>query len=153
MKNIFILFLIILVSKGILFSQTSPACQPTITNACTPFFPMGPPSFYINNFTLNGTSFSSSCSEPPNINTTIFTNSNLMAGSSYAISISTFSFFPPMGFSHSIWLDANDDGDFNDIGEQLLPSTISFSSILNENITIPTSSISGLVHMRIISSS
>ena len=153
MKKLLLFFGIVLAISISSSGQITPNCQPTITNACTPFFPMGPPSFYINNFTLNGISSSSACSTPPNTNTTIFASSNLIGGTSYPFSISTFTFFPPFGFSHSIWLDANDDGDFNDPNEQLLQSTGNFSPLLNGNITIPASSVSGLVHLRVISSS
>ena len=153
MKKIYIVIILINLWTGLALGQTQPNCQPTIINACTSFFPMGPPSFYINNFTLNGISSSSACSTPPNTNTTIFASSNLIGGTSYPFSISTLTSFPPFGFSHSIWLDSNDDGDFNDPNEQLLQSTGNFSPLLNGNITIPASSVSGLVHLRVISSS
>ena len=150
----FIIIWALLLAHSLVFGQTSPTCQPTITSACTSSFPGGPLSFYISDFTLNSVSSTSSCTAPPNINTSTFATSNLNTGTSYPFSITLFTFFPSsgFGFSHSIWIDANNDGDFTDINEQLFQSSGTFPVTLTGNITIPAATNSGLLHLRVICS-
>ncbi len=117
--------------------QTTPTFQPTITNACTSFFSGGPVGFYINNFTLDGISAASNCVAPPNINNTAFSSANLTAGNTYSFTLSAFVSFPMGSLSASIWIDTNNDGDFDDSGELIYSGTGSSPSSLTGTLTIP----------------
>ena len=49
----------------------------------------------------------------------------------------------------SVWIDYNQDGDFNDSGEQIATGSSSSAGNLTANITIPTSASTGQTRMRV----
>ena len=115
----------------------TPPCQPTITTTCT---------ININNFTVNGISVNSGCGLPPNVNSTAFASATFYKGQSYTFSLSAGGFW-----NYSIWIDNNNDGDFSDVGETIVPSGFA-ATTTSGNILIPILGTIGNKTLRIIAS-
>lgn len=146
-KNIYV-FLLCLLSISQSFGQTAPTCTPNTTTNCD-----GPPDFwfYLTSFNLNSVNGTSNpvCGGY-SYNTNTFNTSNLTAGESYSYSVSgNFSpFMPPNPFKFAIWLDINNDGDFEDAGEELVQWTAMM--MYSNTLTIPANTVSGLINMRVM---
>ena len=72
----------------------------------------------------------------------------LLAGKTYPISLKPG--FSGSSFSEGarVWIDLNQDGDFEDTGEQII-EFLRFTATVNSTITIPTTALKGLTRLRV----
>ena len=70
-------------------------------------------------------------------------------GSSYTISITPAWSGTVYREAYNVWIDFNQDGDFNDSGEQVYSRSRTTSSSISGTVTIPTSALSGATRMRV----
>lgn len=72
----------------------------------------------------------------------------LYLDSTYTISVSMIGSNAP-----SVWIDWNQDGDFNDVGEDVVPPSSTwyptFTAVKTMPITVPTTAVEGLTRMRV----
>ena len=149
MKQIFTLLTIFSFLSFSISGQTTPSCTPATTAMCVGIPEM---SFYINTVSLNGsaTVSSSPVCNGYSANTTAFSSSNLTAGQTYNITVhrTPSPFATP--FKIAIWLDVNDDGDFEDGGEELFQGGGTSNTTYNGDITIPAGTNAGLKYLRLM---
>lgn len=72
----------------------------------------------------------------------------LQAGKTYPVSIKPGFSGSPFSQGARIWIDLNQDGDFEDLGEQMIEFP-RFTATVNGTIVIPTTAISGTTRMRV----
>ncbi len=70
-------------------------------------------------------------------------------GSSYSITITPGWSGTVYREAYRVWIDYNQDGDFNDSGEQVYSKSRSTSATASGSFTIPTSALSGATRMRV----
>src|SRR5690606_7878043 len=51
--------------------------------------------------------------------------------------------------AYRVWIDYNQDGDFNDSGEQVYNRTRTNVSVVSGSFTVPTSAVNGATRMRV----
>ena len=102
----------------------------------------------INNFTFN--TISNLNSGGSNCNTTSYINTNLsttvIIGNKYAITMQGGSSFA-QGFG--VWIDYNQDDDFNDVDEFIYASPNASNNLFSDSIIISTSALTGSTRMRV----
>jgi len=76
-------------------------------------------------------------------------STDLAIGSSNTIVITPAWKGSPVNESYSVWIDFNQDGDFNDNGELVLSKAKTKAKLVSANITIPTTVTLGATRMRI----
>lgn len=114
-----------------------------ILNYCTPSYSSGCASYYINNFSFAGiTNNGSGCSNTYQYYTTTTGNVYRGCSSTLTASPSTSTYY------WNVWIDYNQDGDFDDAGECVYDGT-SFEGSISVSITPPMSATLGTTHMRI----
>ncbi|MDQ3292774.1 MAG: GEVED domain-containing protein, partial [Bacteroidota bacterium] len=119
-------------------------CIPAIETACTS-------GDYINNFSLNTlVNNNSGCNgqtgnyinyDPVGTYTT-----SLSKGQSYSISMQGG---PNLSQGFGVWIDYNNDGDFNDTGEFVYKSPTAGKTVFTGTVTVPTNASTGLRRMRV----
>ncbi|PSR53061.1 hypothetical protein AHMF7605_05735 [Adhaeribacter arboris] len=119
-------------------------CIPAIQNPCSS-------GDFIHNFSLNTLiNNNSGCNgqtanyinyEPVGTNTT-----RLLKGQSYSISLQGG---PNLSQGFGVWIDYNDDGDFNDTGEFVYKSPSAGKNVFTGTVTVPTNASTGLRRMRV----
>lgn len=121
--------------------------QLTCAQYCTPSSDCGSGD-YIENFTFNTISNLSSggsdCNSDSYINTGLTTT--VHHGSTYLLSVQAGS-TRDQGFG--VWIDYNQDFDFNDNGEYVFDSQTASTSLYTTNITIPSSAATGTTRLRV----
>ncbi|MBI4648614.1 MAG: hypothetical protein HY738_19025 [Bacteroidia bacterium] len=122
---------------------TSPTgyCIPTYTNLCST-------DDYINNFTFNTLSkLNSGCNgNTDNYILDLTITTKVYPGQTYPISMQSGSSWS-QGFG--VWIDYNQDGDFDEINEFVYASPTFGTSVFSANITIPTDVPLGKTRLRV----
>ncbi len=100
----------------------------------------------IENFNFNSGAINNNTSSSSSMDYTYYPSiiANVIAGSIYSVSISSY------GQSRTIWVDFNEDGDFNDAGELCFFKDTSDYTVAGF-ITIPLAALNGLTRMRVAS--
>jgi chitodextrinase len=76
-------------------------------------------------------------------------STNVTRGSTYNISITPSWTSTSYNEGYSVWIDFNQDGDFNDAGEQVWTKAASKTTPVTGSITIPASALPGSTRMRV----
>lgn len=121
------------------FSTTAPIY-------CDSYSNISDPDFHISNVKLNtidNTSTESTYSDFTNIST------ELVAGQSYIISITTTADSPWYDTSYSVWIDYNADGQFEDSEEKVFSLVTDSGTIASGSFTVPMNITSLVTTMRI----
>ena len=121
------------------------------TAYCAPSMAIGCATDYINNFSFNTLiNNNSGCNGQPNGYTTYYPAGNLTTtvkqGVSYPISMQSG---PTYVQGFGVWIDYNDDKDFDDSGEFVYGSPSYGTGVYAGTVTIPASVSSGLRRMRV----
>lgn len=127
-------------SDAILFS-TSP-----VAIYCNSNSENGNVNFYISHVslsTINNTSSQATYSDFTSINT------ELIAGETYSISITSTASDPAFTTSYSVWIDYNQNEVFNDAGENILALSTTAQNIATASFTIPQNISQGITRMRV----
>ncbi len=105
---------------------------------------------YISNVTLNGVSNNSGVGTT-STGYSDFTgvSIDLDIENTYSISISPFWTGGAFDEGYAVWIDFNQDGDFEDVGELVFSQAPSQNNPVSGNITIPTDALFGSTRMRV----
>ncbi|WP_243473328.1 reprolysin-like metallopeptidase [Winogradskyella sp. MH6] len=105
---------------------------------------------YISNVTLNGVSNNSGAgSTSTGYSDFTGVNIDLDIENTYPISITPLWTGTIYNEGYAVWIDFNQDGDFNDTGEQVFTQAPSQDNPVSGNITIPTDALFGPTRMRV----
>ena len=105
---------------------------------------------YISNVTLN-TIDNDSAAGISGTGYSDYTNvtTDLYIGTTYPISITPFWVSTIYNEGYAVWIDFNQDGDFNDTGEQVFTQSPTQNTPVTGNISIPTDALFGSTRMRV----
>ncbi|WP_272022877.1 M14 family zinc carboxypeptidase, partial [Olleya namhaensis] len=104
--------------------------------------------FYIDNVSF-GTINNNSTSNAAGYSDFTSVSTSLELNSSQNISVSKYYTGTQYNLATSVWIDFNKDGDFNDVGEQVVNNDSSTTSPVITNITIPNDASLGNTRMRV----
>ena len=76
-------------------------------------------------------------------------STNLNKGNNYSITITPAWTGTVYREAYRVWIDYNQDGDFNDSGEQVYSRSRTTASSVSGNFTVPTSALNGATRMRV----
>lgn len=116
-------------------------CIPTYGNLCSS-------GDLINNFSFN-TILNNNSNCNSQVNNYIYYNNlstTVAPGQTYALSMQSGSAW---GQGFGVWIDYNQDNDFDDTGEFIYASPTSGTGVYNGNVTIPISAIPGTTRLRV----
>jgi len=116
-------------------------CNPTYSAGCTS-------GDFINNFSFNTiVNNLSGCTTNPNSYTYYPTSTTVIAGNTYNLSMQAGSQWQ-QGFG--VWIDYNQDGDFNDPTEFVYASPTAATTVFNTTIVIPMTAFPGTTRLRVL---
>jgi hypothetical protein len=104
----------------------------------------------ISNVTMAGSpgfNNSSTCSGVAYADYTNSISATVVAGSSYAFSITRSASYNRY---LQVYIDFNQDGDFNDANEKILPDNTAATAVYSSSVTIPATALNGNTRMRVI---
>ncbi|GGW56762.1 putative secreted protein (Por secretion system target) [Winogradskyella epiphytica] len=93
--------------------------------------------------TINNSSGAQNYSDFTNIST------NLTQGQTYTITVTPTWTGTTYNEGYSVWIDYNHDGDFSDVGEQVLSQSATQTSPVSGSFTVPSGTYSGNTRMRV----
>lgn len=139
-KNYLLLRLVctVLLCNASIYAQTY--CTPTFKN---------PTQNYISRVQLNTINNTSTFPATGSFNNFTGMSTNLTMGQSYSLIISTVRANTGLTGGYSIWIDYNNDGDFNDVSEAITTVNPSATSPQTMTINVPTNVTTGAKRLRI----
>lgn len=128
----------------IVVAASSGPCTSTSTHSCTV------DEEYISNVTFNTIDNTTACSNYTNYT---FLSTSVNKGDTYVLDITT-SIGTTQGTAYTddevaAWIDWNDDGDFDDAGEEVAYVLVGSGWSSNFNVTVPLTATTGTVYMRV----
>lgn len=116
---------------------------------CTPNF-ADPSQLYIGRVQLNSLDVSQTFVSPSNSYSDLtVNNTSLTQGTTYTISIYSFRVDSWRSAGYGIWIDYNNDGDFDDANEQIGTISTTTDSVVNYTFTVPAGVSLGSKRLRI----
>ena len=126
------------VTTGLIYCLPTYIDAPYCSNATISNVTMAGSPGFNNNSTCSGSAYTDYAS-------TI--SATVVAGSIYAFSITRSA---PYNRYLQVYIDFNQDGDFNDTGEKILPDNTVAPAVYSGSLTIPTTALNGNTRMRVI---
>ncbi|AZQ43839.1 fibronectin type III domain-containing protein [Nonlabens ponticola] len=103
---------------------------------------------YISNFKLNAINKSSTGNAAGYSNFTA-SSTDLAVGDSYTLEITPTWTGTKYNEAYAMWIDYNQDGDFNDAGEQVFTAAPSQNVLISGSFTVPSGAASGATRLRV----